>query len=45
MKISMQVHQKTRNISALAVHSYTPSHLGSRDQEDCGSKPAKAKSS
>jgi hypothetical protein len=25
---------------AQVAHSYNPSYLGSRDQEDCGSKPA-----
>jgi hypothetical protein len=26
---------------ALVTHVYNPSYSGSRDQEDCGSKPAK----
>jgi hypothetical protein len=29
----------------LVAHTYNASYLGGRDQEDCGSKPARANSS
>jgi hypothetical protein len=43
--ISLMTLEEISMSQALVAHACNPSHSGDRDQEDCGSKPARANSS
>jgi hypothetical protein len=43
-RLSLLYLKKKKRGLGTVVHTCNPSYLGSRDQKDCGSRPAQAKS-
>jgi hypothetical protein len=44
-KAKGNISQKTTQSQVQVAHTFNPNYSGGRDQEDCGSKPARANSS